>query len=648
MAANGRMAQASHLVLGTAGHIDHGKTALIKALTGTDTDRLQEEKERGISIELGYAELELPSGTTMSVVDVPGHEKFVRNMVAGASGIDIFLLVVAADDGVMPQTREHMAIIRLLEIPQGVIAITKTDVVDAEMAELVQADVEDFLSETPYADAPVIPVSSKTGEGLPLLLGALEEAAGRAAGMHREDASARLPIDRVFTLKGIGTVVTGTLWSGRICADESVKVLPEGLPARARSVQIHDREVNCADAGYRVAVNIAGVDRERLRRGQMIVAGAPVESTYMVDAHITLLDTAPVLKYGAQTRFHHGTADATAKLMFADRERMRPGDDCYAQVRLKTKIVPAPGDRFILRSLSPVTTIGGGVVVDPAPRKHGMGESVVRRLKTLEEGVPAPIVALLLEEAGNGGMSGEELKARSHLPGESFRAALSDETVAVRRVSPAGEIFFAPDVAAALESRVLDILEEHQRKNPADPGLAAEIVARSLDIPPVSAQFAALMSGLVSSGKMTFSKQRYSLPSAEAKLSEPQQQLLQQFRMKLEEAGLAPPAVSEIADAAQASAQDVKLVLSLLEENGAAIKVKPDLYFSAEAVERARQMVIEGCLGSGRITLAEFRDLIGVSRRFAQALLEYFDRTGVTRRIEDYRVLRKKTPMNNM
>ncbi|MHB1411785.1 MAG: selenocysteine-specific translation elongation factor [Thermoleophilia bacterium] len=633
---------ARHLVLGTAGHIDHGKTALIKALTGTDTDRLQEEKQRGISIELGYAELELPSGTTMSVVDVPGHEKFVRNMVAGASGIDIFLLVVAADDGVMPQTREHMAIIRLLQIPQGVIAITKTDIVDAEMAELVQADVEDFLSETPYADAPVIPVSSKTGDGLPLLLGALEDAVAKAAAVHRVAAAARLPVDRVFTLKGIGTVITGTLWSGRVCADETVRVLPEDLPARARSIQIHDRDVKCADAGYRVAVNLSGIDRQRLHRGQMVVAGAAVEPSYMVDAHISLIDTAPVLKYGAQTRFHHGTADATAKLMFADRDRLRPGEDCYAQVRLKTKIVPAPGDRFILRSLSPVTTIGGGVVIDPAPRKHGRGDEFVRRLTVLEDGNPAGVVSLLLREAGAGGMTGEELQTRSHLAMESLEAALRDSAVAAKRAGSGGDVFFSPDALAANEQEILDTLARRQQENPADPGVPLDEIARSLDVPPASPALGAVMASLVQNKLAALSKQRYFLPSAEARLSETQQQLLREFETRIADAGLAPPSVTDMVADTRAGTQDAKLALGLLEEKGAVVKVKPDLYFSAEAISRARQIVTDGCQDSGRITLAEFRDLIGVSRRFAQALLEYFDRTGLTLRLEDHRVLRKK------
>ncbi len=631
-----------HLVLGTAGHIDHGKTALIKALTGTDTDRLAEEKQRGISIELGYAELKLPSGTAMSVVDVPGHEKFVRNMVAGASGIDIFLLVVAADDGVMPQTREHMAIIRLLGIPQGVVAITKADLVEEDMLELVQADVDDFLTETPYAKAPVIPVSSKTGAGLPLLLGALEDAAARAAQAHHASPAARLPVDRVFTLKGIGTVVTGTLWSGEICADDNLRVLPDSLPARARSVQVHDRAVACAAAGQRAAINLSGIGKDLLSRGQMIVKGEGLRSVYMVDARISLLDNSPQLKYGAQVRFHHGTAEATAKLMFADRARLRPGESCFAQVRLKKKIVPARGDRFILRSLSPVTTIGGGVVIDPAPRKHGRGEAYTRRLEILETGKTVAVVSLLLSEAGKRGLNLNGLISGSNLPKGQLKRSLEDPAVAVGREASGGLIYFSPQIISELESLILKTLKLRQEESPAEPSLAAGGLAKALDMAPDDSSFQALLAGMIKSGGVAFAKQRYLLASAETRLSKAQEQLLDSVSDQLKEAGLMPPPVSELAALTGAGGQDLQLILGLLEERGAVVKVKPELYFAAGAVEQARRAVVGRCQETGRITLAELRDALGVSRKFAQALLEYFDRNGLTRRLEDYRILRRR------
>ncbi len=629
-----------HLVLGTAGHIDHGKTALIKALTGADTDRLKEEKERGISIELGYAELELPSGTRLSVVDVPGHERFVRNMVAGATGIDIFLLVVAADDGVMPQTREHMAIIEMLGIPRGVVTITKTDLVDEEMVELVKADVEEFLSGTSYADTPLVAISSKTGSGLPGLLGILETAAGESKA-HEAGGPARLPVDRVFSLKGIGTVVTGTLWSGTICAEDSVRVLPEDLEARARSVQVHDREVECAGAGSRVAVNITGVDKDRLVRGQMIAKG-DFTPTYMVDARLNLLPTAPTLKYGAQVRFHHGTADATAKLMFADREQLAPGDSCYAQVRLKTKIVPARGDRFIIRSLSPVTTIGGGVVLDPHPHKHGMGGEHIKRLETLERGKPDEVVSLLLSEARPGGLSFGELMAASELPAGKLREILTDPETATVFSDQAGELYFHPQAVTDFNDSVLEALARRQEDSPAEPSLSLDRLGKAVSLAEDSRDFQVMLTALAATGKITAKGRRYALASAEARLSGSQKRLLDRIKALLDEGGSSPPTLKELESAAGADKGELKLVLGLLVENGNAVRIKPDLFYAAAPLDAAREQLIARCRQAGQITLAEFRDMLGVSRKYAQALLEYFDRTGVTRRIEDYRILRKK------
>ena len=379
------------LTLGTAGHIDHGKTTLVRTLTGKDTDRLREEKERGISIELGYAELTLPSGRHLSVVDVPGHERFVKNMVAGATGIDLFLLVVAADDGVMPQTREHLRIIELLDIPLGAVALTKIDMVDSEMVELAAADIEDFLATTAYAGAPVVPVSGVTGAGLDQLLAALDELAGRAP-VRTAYPATRMPIDRVFSLKGIGTVVTGTLWSGELTPEETISILPpidsERLDeVRVRSIQVHDHAVEAAEEGQRVALNLTGVDKDKLVRGQWVVKDPVIEPTYLADVSIVLLGDAPeALTRVSRVRVDHGTQEVLAKIVLADRDELRPGESCYAQLRFEDKVVVYPGDHFILRALTPVTTIGGGRVFDPDPRKHGTDPRWRERLSVLEEG----------------------------------------------------------------------------------------------------------------------------------------------------------------------------------------------------------------------------------------------------------------------
>ena len=350
------------LTLGTAGHIDHGKTTLVKALTGRDTDRLKEEKERGISIELGFAELVLPSGRHLSVVDVPGHERFVKTMVAGATGIDLFLLVVAADDGVMPQTREHLRIIELLGIPSGMVALTKIDMVDLDLAELARADVEEFLAATRYGDAPIVLVSGVTGDGLPELLATLDRL-GAAVPPRPAYPATRMPVDRVFSLKGIGTVVTGTLWSGRLSAEDTVAILPprtargpaELRDVRVRSVQVHDREVAAAAGGQRVALNLTGVDRDEVDRGQWVVKDPVIEPTYLADVRLTLLPDAPgPVPRVSRARVDHGTAEILAKVVLADRDSLEPGDSCYAQVRFEERALVYPGDQFIVRSVTPV------------------------------------------------------------------------------------------------------------------------------------------------------------------------------------------------------------------------------------------------------------------------------------------------------
>ena len=392
------------LTLGTAGHIDHGKTTLVKALTGRDTDRLREEKERGISIELGFAELLLPSGRRLSVVDVPGHERFVKTMVAGATGIDLFLLVVAADDGVMPQTREHLRIIELLGIPVGVVALTKIDMVDEELVELARADIEELLEATRYQDAPIVAVSGVTGAGLDELTAALDRLAGQVPVRVAYPAT-RMPVDRVFSLKGAGTIVTGTLWSGELTPGDVVAILPPTPgtdldQVRVRSVEVHDREVTAATGGQRVALNLTGVDRDEISRGQWVVKDPGIAPTYLADVRMTQLKDAPgPLPRVSRARVDHGTAEILAKIVLADRESLPPGESGYAQIRFEQRALVYPGDQFIVRSVTPVTTIGGGQVIDASPHKHGTGPRWHERLALLEAGPADAVASLLLEEA---------------------------------------------------------------------------------------------------------------------------------------------------------------------------------------------------------------------------------------------------------
>ena len=456
------------LTLGTAGHIDHGKTSLISVLTGKNTDRLPEERSRGISIELGYAKLVLSSGRRLSVVDVPGHERFVRTMVAGASGVDLFLLCVAADDGVMPQTREHLAVLRQLGVEPGVVAVTKADVGEPE---LVAEEVAELVP-----GAPVVPVSAAERTGLEELLAALDDVAGRLPGRAADGGGARLHVDRSFTLRGIGTVVTGTLWSGSVAAGDGVTILPRGLAARVRSVQVHDEPVERADAGQRVALNLAGVAWREVGRGDVVVdPEAALRPTHLIDIGLELEQGARPIERSVRLHVHHGTREAPARLV--------PLGDGFAQLRLEAPLMPVAGDRLILRQLAPPDTIGGGVVIDPAPRRHGPRPEVVQRLRALASGAelaepsaaaaageaappePEPLddaalaIAAFLRADGEAPRTDSELAAAAGLSQAAATDRLRQLVSAGQAVRVARNLHFHPEPLAALEARVVAICE---------------------------------------------------------------------------------------------------------------------------------------------------------------------------------------------
>ena len=464
------------LTLGTAGHIDHGKTALVEALTGRHTDRLPEEHQRGISIELGYAPLELPGGRRLSVVDVPGHERFVRTMVAGASGIDLFMLCVAADDGVMPQTREHAAVLRLLGVEHGVLAVTKADLANPGRA---LAGARELV---PQAEA--VPVSAPERRGLAELLEALGRCAARLPGRAAAPGPARLHVDRSFSLRGIGTVVTGTLWAGELGAGDSVSVLPRGLRARVRSVEVHDRTVARAGAGQRVALALSGVDRREVARGDVVCGeGAALAPTYRVDAELLLERDARPLRLGERLHVHHGTREAPARVAPLEGERLDPGARGLAQLRLEAPLVPLAGDRLVLRRLAPPATIGGGLVVDPEPRRHGGDPEQVARLRALARGelpaaapaepeaearaLPAaalpdpsaPLIAELLRADGRRPRPDTELAAAAGLSAREAARALRALERAGAAVRVARNLHFDPEPLAELRQRVVAICE---------------------------------------------------------------------------------------------------------------------------------------------------------------------------------------------
>jgi selenocysteine-specific elongation factor len=562
------------LTVGTAGHIDHGKTWLVRALTGVDTDRLPEERARGISIELGYAPLDLPDGRRLSLVDVPGHERFVRTMVAGATGIDLFLLVIDAAEGARPQTHEHLAVLRLLAIERGVVALTKADAVDDETIELARDEARELV---PAAE--VIAVSAKTGAGIDELRAALARAADRVQESGSEPQSpghaARLYVDRVFTLRGIGTVATGTLWSGSIGAGDELRAEPAGLPVRARSVEVHDRAVERAEAGQRVAVALPGIERRALRRGDALVEPRAYPTSYRLDV---ALDELEPLADGARLHVHHGTARIPARLV-------RAGDR-FAQLRLAAPVVAARGDRVVLRA---ETTVGGGLVLDPAPPRH----HDAKRMALVERGearafVHAPVRE---EELRLRGLSPDGLEQRD---GWAFAGTWLD------------------GLRATLEAAI-------DAADPIDPGTPAPTEPWAAAVVPLL--------GFERRGAKLYR------PGASAALGA-RAAAADRLAGELARAGFDPVRV------------DDRRLAEYLEREGSLVRVGDGLAMGMEAYERAREALLAECESAGRITLARLRDLLGTSRRSAQLLLERFDADGLTRRIGDERVLRRtaRTP----
>jgi selenocysteine-specific elongation factor len=635
------------LTLGTAGHIDHGKTTLVKALTGRDTDRLKEEKERGISIELGYAELALPSGLHLSVIDVPGHERFVKNMVAGATGIDLFLLVVAADDGVMPQTREHLRIIELLEIPLGAVALTKIDMVDSEMVELAGADIDDFLATSRYAGAPVVPVSGVTGEGLEDLIRVLDELAGRAPRRTAYPAT-RMPIDRVFSLKGIGTVITGTLWSGELRPEDTVSILPPLgsdvlADVRVRSIQVHDQQVEAAEEGQRVALNLTGVDRDRLQRGQWVVRDPAVEPTYMADVSLRLLADAPEpLTRVSRVRVDHGTQEILAKVVLADRDELVPGDSCYAQLRFEDLTVVYPGDHFILRSLTPVTTIGGGRVFDPHPRKHGTEPKWRERLSVLEDGPGDAILALLLEEGFPGGLLRRRLETTPYLWRFDAEAAATAVLGDGRALEGAQQRVFHGPSLLALEGRIMAVLRARAEADPVDPYLSVGGLRRDAGGGKESPALDSAVDRLQEAGEVVRSEHGLRWAGAAGVLEGADAERADVLVAHFEAAGVEAPSVAVAATAVGLTEKDALRLLQALDRQGRVVKVGEGLYFAVGTLTQAMERIAGEMEVRGTITLAEVRDLFSTSRRFAQALLEHMDSEGLTLRVGDARRLRKR------
>ncbi len=629
-------------VLGTAGHIDHGKSALVKALTGTDPDRLPEEQERGVTIELGFAQLTLPSGNTMGVVDVPGHERFIRQMVAGATGIDVVLLVVAADDGVMPQTREHLAIIDLLGIPKGVVAVTKSDLADADWMAMVRDDIERLLRGTSIEGAPIVAVSARTGVGLDELRTAIDAVAGEAAPRHAE-LPMRLPVDRVFTIAGAGTVVTGTMWSGTVRRDDPVEILPSGRSGRVRGVQVHSQPVDSATAGMRVAINVAGLDKDEIARGDVLAAPGSLTVTDRFDALFTYLPgNDQPFESGVRVHVHHGTREVLGRVLLMDgAEQLAPGERAFAQVRLEEPLAPRYDDRFIVRSYSPVYTIGGGTVLDALPpRRTNLRPNERELLEALSVRDLSGAATGLLASRGIP-MTSAEVAIALGLP----RAGVADDLnkASLERIKVGTDTYFVTEegLDRLLSGTVRELLAFHEA-HPLATGTTAGAVRDKVDRRVPQRVFDAVLEIAANRGlvRMTAGEVRH--PQAAAAALAEEDAALTTLTPILESQGLATGTVAELATEAGVDIGVARKALTKLVSAGQVVRLGPEMHFSASAVDAARERIV-GYLGEhGTMLAKDARDVLGTSRKYVVPLLEYFDARGVTKREGDVRTLRAR------
>ncbi|WP_139652938.1 selenocysteine-specific translation elongation factor [Raoultibacter phocaeensis] len=632
------------LVLGTAGHIDHGKSSLVRALTGTDPDRLIEEKKRGITIELGFARLELPGGDALGVVDVPGHERFVRQMIAGATGIDLALICIAADDGIMPQTVEHLSVLELLGISAGVIALTKADLVDEEWLIFMADEVRARLADSPFSDAPIVAVSSRTGRGLEELTEALERTA-RAAQHTKTGGTARLPIDRAFTIKGAGTVVTGTLWAGSFAVGDEVELLPSGLRTRIRSMQVHGESVERAVAGHRTALNLNAVSTDEVRPGDFVALPNSLSPTDRFDADITYLGApgaAKPLESGTRVRIAHGTREVTGRvLFFGDADSLASGNRAFAQVRLDEALPVAWRDRFVMRSFSPVHVIGGGMVLRAHPRRTTAlkpdTEALLDALRAQDEGAVVR-AAFALETLPQ---TSADIAHRSGVDEETARAeldALVREGKAVRLEGRAAFYTTKPALQrhrAALENALMKFHTE----NPSATGIAKDAL-RQRTMPRAGEEaFDAVLADAVVAGAAIATGGEVSHPRAGAGAQKALEAAVDNLKASLADAGTAPPSVSDLVAASGVDPSLAHRALGELEKRGFAKRIGQEFSFDASALAHLEAAARER-LEAGPATAADLKEAMGTSRKYAIPLLEYFDARGMTRREGDLRYLR--------
>jgi len=628
------------IIIGTAGHIDHGKSALVEALTGTHPDRLAEEKRRGITIDLGFAFLE-ENGVRFGLVDVPGHERFVSNMLAGAAGIDLVLLVIAADESIKPQTREHFDICRLLGVTRGVVALTKSDLVDADMLGLVRLEVEEYLRGSFLERAPVVPVSAKTGAGLAELKKALHDVATEIPG---KDTARyfRLPIDRAFAIKGFGTVVTGTLISGSIGAEDDVELFPSGMRLRVRGVQSGGKSIERAFAGQRTAVNLSGIDYADVKRGMSLATPERFRATRRVDARLTLLPSARKLKHRARVHFHAGTAETIAEVLFYGASALAPGQSALAHLRLQDTVLLQSGDRFIVRQFSPVVTIGGGAVLDPLARRPTLRDAGrAAFLETLEGGKREEILSAMTERALLG-LALEEIVARTGWFPQEIRETALKLAASGRAKIVSGEplILLGRKAFDEVRRKISERVERFHKENPLSPGIAREDLRANLGRRVKAETFRAALEELAGEKKLDVQGELVKRAGSQIELQPEEARAKGEMEKAFSDAGLTVPSFKEVLAKLSVEAKRAEKLLQILLREKSLVRVTPELIFHAKALAHLKAQLAAYKKAKGeRISVPVFKDLTGITRKYAIPLLEYLDRERVTRRAGDERVI---------
>lgn len=633
-----------NVIIGTAGHIDHGKTTLINALTGCDTDRLKEEKERGISIDLGFTGIQLADDIKAGIIDVPGHEKFVKNMLAGAGGVDVALLVIAADEGVMPQTKEHLAIMELLEVKHGVIAVTKTDMVEEDWLELVISDIRDQLADSFLHEAPLVKVSGKENTGLKRLEDKLLAAAEKVPAKDKE-GNIYMPVDRVFTLTGYGTVVTGTLISGTLEKDADIMLYPDKKEVRIRNLQVHSQEREAVFPGERVGVNIASIDKDEVNRGDVLASPGTLQATTQLDARLNLLESAPlILEHDTRIRFHIGAREVIGRVYLIDKEEFLPGESGLVQYRLEEKIVARRLESYVIRRYSPMITIGGGKVIETsAPRRKMFDGEVIRELEIKESGSPEERIILQLE-LGRRPMSVKELVKETNFSRDNLKRLLSDlaNKGEVKKLSRyQSPRWLEKSIQKNLEAEILQLVEKYHNNYPLRKGIGREELRSQLEISINTNELREITEDMYSQEKLLIEEEYISLPDFRVAFSGEAEKAKEKIIGKFKEQPFTPPDRKELQKelGSEHEKELINEIIRALDEDDTLVRVTEDIYFLSETIDKARKWLVEYLREEESIELSEYRDMLASTRKYTLPLLEYFDQDGVTERRGDKRYL---------